>query len=120
MLRNQLFKQRDKLEVKSQKSKVRYTSFLIFCLCYLLFILSFKSAPTFKIAKLKYNGGGDWYANRTAIPNLINFCNENIGTAIAKDEATRPVGVAQLEVGMLHQLTHGRQDVAPPVAGTGL
>ena len=25
--------------------------------------------PTYKIAKLKYSGGGDWYANRTALPN---------------------------------------------------
>ena len=27
-----------------------------------------------KIAKLKYEGGGDWYANKTALPNLIEFC----------------------------------------------
>ena len=27
-----------------------------------------------KIAKLKYNGGGDWYANKTSLPNLIAFC----------------------------------------------
>ena len=30
-----------------------------------------------KIGKLKYDGGGDWYANKTALPNLIKFCNEN-------------------------------------------
>lgn len=29
-----------------------------------------------KIAKLQYDGGGDWYANKTALPNLIEFCNE--------------------------------------------
>lgn len=34
------------------------------------------------IAILKYDGGGDWYANPTALPNLIEFCNENIGTKI--------------------------------------
>ena len=28
-----------------------------------------------KIAKLKYNGGGDWYANKTALTNLAEFCN---------------------------------------------
>ncbi|MEC8739302.1 MAG: DUF4159 domain-containing protein [Bacteroidota bacterium] len=39
-----------------------------------------------KLGKLKYNGGGDWYANRTALPNLISFCNENLGTQIAEKE----------------------------------
>ena len=34
-------------------------------------------APSYKIAKMKYNGGGDWYANRTALPELISFCNKN-------------------------------------------
>lgn len=35
-----------------------------------------------QIATLEYNGGGDWYANPTAVPNLISFCNENIHTKI--------------------------------------
>ena len=35
-----------------------------------------------QIAILKYEGGGDWYANPTALPNLITFCNENINTKI--------------------------------------
>jgi hypothetical protein len=39
-----------------------------------------------KIAKLKYGGGGDWYANKTALPNLIEFCNRELGTAIASEE----------------------------------
>lgn len=41
-----------------------------------------------KIALLKYKGGGDWYANPTALPNLIKFCNENLGTDLAKEPAT--------------------------------
>ena len=35
-----------------------------------------------EVAILKYNGGGDWYANPTAMPNLIRFCNQNIGTIL--------------------------------------
>ena len=35
-----------------------------------------------EVAILKYDGGGDWYANPTAVPNLIQFCNETIGTKI--------------------------------------
>ena len=37
------------------------------------------------VAILKYNGGGDWYANPTAIPNLVQFANENIKTTISKN-----------------------------------
>ena len=39
-----------------------------------------------KIAKLKYDGGGDWYANKTALPNLIDFCNRNLSTNISGEE----------------------------------
>jgi hypothetical protein len=97
MLRNQLFKPVIKLKVQS-RFKVRETSVLVvfFCLCSLFFVLSFKSVATYKIAKLKYNGGGDWYANRTALPNLIDFCNQNLGTRIAKEEAVVEVGSADL------------------------
>ena len=35
-----------------------------------------------KIALLKYNGGGDWYANPTSLSNLIEFCNKNLKTTI--------------------------------------
>jgi hypothetical protein len=39
-----------------------------------------------KIAKLKYNGGGDWYSNKTALPNLIQFCNKELGMNMAPEE----------------------------------
>ena len=42
---------------------------------------------TFQIVVLKYNGGGDWYANPNIIKNLILFCNENIGTNIDNEPA---------------------------------
>lgn len=40
---------------------------------------------TFTLAVLKYNGGGDWYANPTALPNLVEFCNNNIGTNMSAE-----------------------------------
>jgi hypothetical protein len=49
-----------------------------------------------KIAKLKYNGGGDWYANKTALPNLIKFCNQELGTNIAPEEEVVEVGSQDL------------------------
>ena len=46
------------------------------------FLFPFTFAIAQQIAILKYNGGGDWYANPTALPNLIDFCNNNINTMI--------------------------------------
>ena len=39
-----------------------------------------------KIAKLKYGGGGDWYANKTALPNLIRFCNTQLSMNLIAEE----------------------------------
>lgn len=48
-----------------------------------------------KIAKLKYNGGGDWYANKTALPNLIKFCNQQVSMNLAEEEVVE-VGSQEL------------------------
>jgi len=56
------------------------TSFLILFFFFLFFSNFHLNAQ--QIAILKYEGGGDWYANPTALPNLIAFCNENIHTNI--------------------------------------
>ena len=55
------------------RSKIVFISSLLF------FIQSISAQ---QLAVLKYEGGGDWYANPTALPNLIKFCNENIHTNI--------------------------------------
>ena len=63
---------------------------------------------TYQIAILKYNGGGDWYANPTALPNLISFSNKNIGTNIKKDPATVEVGSRDMfNYPFLHMTGHG-------------
>jgi hypothetical protein len=49
-----------------------------------------------KIAKLKYNGGGDWYANKTALPNLISFCNQELGMNLAPEEDIVEVGSSDI------------------------
>lgn len=51
----------------------------------LITILSLQGAGAqapVRLALLKYGGGGDWYADPTALPNLITFCNEQLGTNI--------------------------------------
>ena len=44
------------------------------------------------VAILKYNGGGDWYANPTAVPNLIAFANSTIFTSISKNPVEVAIG----------------------------
>ena len=70
-------------------------------------IFSF-SEPTYKIAILKYNGGGDWYANPTSLKNLINFCNNEINTNINNEYATVDVGSSDIfNYPFIHMTGHG-------------
>jgi hypothetical protein len=50
----------------------------------------------FKIGKLKYDGGGDWYANPTSLPNLISYINRNTTTKIASVEDVVDAGGTQI------------------------
>jgi len=73
------------------------------------FLLSF-SAQSFSqdIAVLNYKGGGDWYANTTALPNLIAFCNKNINTTINKEPTTVETGSIELfQYPLIHMTGHG-------------
>ena len=49
---------------------------------FIIFFLLIGSIQAQEVAVLKYNGGGDWYGNPTALPNLVKFCNSNIETKI--------------------------------------
>lgn len=61
-----------------------------------------------QIALLRYNGGGDWYANPTSLPNLIKFCNANLGTSLVPTAGTVEVGSADLfRYPFVHLTGHG-------------
>ena len=62
-----------------------------------------------KIAKLKYNGGGDWYANiETSLPNLITFCNTNLKTTINAEQAVVEAGSSEIfNYPFVHMTGHG-------------
>jgi len=49
-----------------------------------------------EVAILKYNGGGDWYSNPTAVPNLIKFSNTNIKTTINEKPKTVEVNSPEI------------------------
>ena len=61
-----------------------------------------------EIAVLKYGGGGDWYANPTALPNLIDFCNRNINTKMSPKPATVETGSPNIfQYPYLYMTGHG-------------
>lgn len=77
----------------------------------LIIASGFKYMPpyAYQIAVLKYNGGGDWYANlETSVPNLIKFCNENLKTNINPEQATVDAGSEEIfNYPFVHMTGHG-------------
>ena len=74
----------------------------------LILTISFLSANAQDVAILKYNGGGDWYSNPTAIPNLVAFANTNIKTNISKNPQSIAVGSEDIfNYPMLFMTGHG-------------
>mgnify|MGYP000446618516 CR=1 FL=1 len=73
-----------------------------------LFILVFINLSAQEIAVLQYGGGGDWYSNPTSLPNLIQFCNEQIDTTInPKPQTVQPNDVDLFDFPFVHMTGHG-------------
>lgn len=74
---------------------MRKPFFIVAVLALIVAISSFTD-PSYKMGRLKYNGGGDWYGDRTALVNLIKFCNDNLKTNFQPEEETVEVGSEEL------------------------
>jgi len=87
---------------------------LLSILVALLFISATPPAGNVQIALLKYNGGGDWYANPTSLPNLISFCNKTINTSLNPEPATVEVGSPEIfNYPFVHMTGHGNVVFSP-------
>ncbi len=86
-----------------------YIKSIILVFAFILFSeIQSKAQASFKIAKLKYDGGGDWYANKTSLPNLIAFCNKNLKTNIYREEDIVHVGSPDIfSYPFIHMTGHG-------------
>ncbi len=77
-------------------------------LIYIYLFFSVFSLKAQEIALVKYSGGGDWYANPTSLPNLIKFCNQNIGTKIDPKPVTAELSSSALFLyPFIHITGHG-------------
>jgi hypothetical protein len=75
---------------------------------YFIVFLGLNICASQTIAVLKYDGGGDWYSNPTALKNLIQFCNKNIETAIdSKPKYIDARSTAIFEYPFVHMTGHG-------------
>ena len=78
----------------------------------LILLLSTIASSSFsqnvKLAVLKYNGGGDWYANPSSLKNLAQFCNRELGADINKEYDIVEVGSPGLfNYPFIHMTGHG-------------
>ena len=53
---------------------------------FILILTSIISAQDFNIARIQYSGGGDWYADPSSLPNLIDFISKKTNIMIEKSE----------------------------------
>lgn len=61
---------------------------IIKIICLFIFIGRYSNIHGQEVAILKYNGGGDWYANPSAVPNLVKFTNQNTSSNISENIQT--------------------------------
>lgn len=99
------------LSRENPRSSLRRLVYITFTFFLSVKLLAVSSPPgySFQIALLKYNGGGDWYANlETSLPNLIKFCNENLKTNIHPEQAIAEAGSSELfNYPLIHMTGHG-------------
>lgn len=83
---------------------------VVFLIPFILFTMhkTIGQDGTYKIAVLKYNGGGDWYANPTSLPNLIEFCNQELNMNIDVEPDQIDIGSVDLfNYPLVHITGHG-------------
>jgi hypothetical protein len=88
-----------------------------FCIPLLLLFSHAVSAQSMKLGLLVYSGGGDWYANPTALKNLATFTNAQLKTRFTVGEGQ--VAAASPEIfnyPFVHMTGHGRWDPTPEEA----
>lgn len=74
----------------------------------LLFVAATEKDYSYSFAVLKYSGGGDWYANPTSVPNLVQFCNKELNMNIDPNVATVDVSSPDIfNYPFIHMTGHG-------------
>jgi Domain of unknown function (DUF4159) len=71
-------------------------------------VLAAGRAPRLTVARLQYDGGGDWYANPSSIPNLLAAIRERTAFPVERTEARVTIMDDKLwDYPFLHLTGHG-------------
>jgi len=67
---------------------------IIYTILFITFIFSSEKNEMglFAISRIHYEGGGDWYANPSSLPNLLDFINKNTSINVNLDEYKVRIG----------------------------
>lgn len=66
------------------------------------------------VARLEYGGGGDWYANPSALPNLLQAIRDRTGIPVASDEVVvGPLDPTLPDYPFLYMTGHGNVSFTP-------
>jgi len=66
------------------------------CAVFILYNSTVLSEEIFKIARLKYGGGGDWYSNPSSLPNLMRFVSEHTDIPASDEQAVVSISGEEL------------------------
>jgi hypothetical protein len=77
------------MEKSSVRKKIAFVAWIVLCAFH-------QPDNTIKLARLKYSGGGNWYVSPTALKNLVQFCNQNLGTSLIPEEAVVEPGSPEI------------------------
>ena len=62
---------------------------------------------SYSLAVLQYRGGGDWYANPTSVPNLAEFCRQELSMEIGETEFVDVGSPDLFNYPFVHMTGHG-------------
>lgn len=72
------------------------------------------SVDSITVARLQYDGGGDWYANPSSLPNLLATVRERTGIPVARREASvTPLDPALRDYPYVYMTGHGDVRFSP-------
>ena len=57
------------------------------CVIIIIMMITILPAQAFSIARIHYDGGGDWYGDPSSLPNLLNYIKMNTSILVNDNEA---------------------------------
>ena len=87
---------------------MKLKSVYIITLISFIFSEEIQSENKFRISRIHYSGGGDWYADPSSLPNLLDFLSKNTDIEVQNEENVVKIGDANFNENNYYYLTgHG-------------